>query len=91
MLLLQQKITEPATPCEKVGQNKQSFLCPVSSLGLEEQSVKCAAPFKPGRWFFIMKSVELDIFTSADPQNLRASLVTTLGCTDRAGPELVLR
>ena len=51
MLLLQQKITEPATPCEKVGQNKQSFLCPVSSLGLEEQSVKCAAPFKPGRWF----------------------------------------
>ena len=40
---------------------------------------------------FIMKSVELDIFTSADPQNLRASLVTTLGCTDRAGLELVLR
>ena len=45
------KSLSPGTPCEKVGQNKQSFLCPVSSLGLEEQSVKCAAPFKPGRWF----------------------------------------
>ena len=33
-----------------------------------------------------MKSVELDIFTSADPQNLRASLVTTLGCTRGPSP-----